>query len=90
MGGFHGGWLGRKTSFDATIRSIDGGSSSVAERLSVAQDVVGSIPTRRPIQNKRLTHAIYPVPACDDAVHIESLFVILRSIGATAKSAKHA
>ena len=27
---------------------IDGGSSSVAERLTVAQDVVGSIPTRRP------------------------------------------
>jgi hypothetical protein len=28
---------------------LRGGSSSVAERLTVAQDVVGSIPTRRPI-----------------------------------------
>ena len=34
--------------FDVTIY-VYGGSSSVAERLTVAQDVVGSIPTRRPI-----------------------------------------
>ena len=33
---------------DATIYSIDGGYSSEAERLTVAQDVVGSIPTSRP------------------------------------------
>src|ERR1039458_2245095 len=34
---------------DSMLQSrIDGGSSSVAERLTVAQDVVGSIPTRRP------------------------------------------
>ena len=39
---------GRRSRFDATIERIDGGSSSVAERLTVAQDVVGSIPTRRP------------------------------------------
>src|SRR5579863_6426468 len=31
--------------------SIDGGYSSAAERLTVAQDVVGSIPTSRPIQS---------------------------------------
>ena len=35
-------------SFDVTIESIDGGYSSAAERLTVAQDVVGSIPTSRP------------------------------------------
>ena len=37
----------RKTS-DATMMRIDGGYSSAAERLTVAQDVVGSIPTSRP------------------------------------------
>ena len=35
-------------SFDATIKVTDGGYSSAAERLTVAQDVVGSIPTSRP------------------------------------------
>src|ERR1700733_8308966 len=35
-------------SFDATIDSEYGGYSSAAERLTVAQDVVGSIPTSRP------------------------------------------
>ena len=34
--------------FDVTIDRIDGGYSSAAERLTVAQDVVGSIPTSRP------------------------------------------
>ncbi len=34
--------------FDATIERVDGGYSSAAERLTVAQDVVGSIPTSRP------------------------------------------
>lgn len=34
--------------FDATIEGIHGGYSSAAERLTVAQDVVGSIPTSRP------------------------------------------
>ena len=34
--------------FDAILGPIDGGYSSGAERLSVAQDVVGSIPTSRP------------------------------------------
>ena len=33
--------------FNATIK-VDGGYSSVAERLSVAQDVEGSIPSSRP------------------------------------------
>ncbi len=33
---------------DGTIERIDGGYSSAAERLTVAQDVVGSIPTSRP------------------------------------------
>ena len=33
---------------DATIDRVDGGYSSAAERLTVAQDVVGSIPTIRP------------------------------------------
>jgi hypothetical protein len=35
-------------SFDATIKKAHGGYSSVAERLSVAQDVEGSIPSSRP------------------------------------------
>ena len=34
--------------FDATIVKVHGGYSSAAERLTVAQDVVGSIPTSRP------------------------------------------
>jgi hypothetical protein len=34
--------------FDATIERVYGGYSSVAERLSVAQDVEGSIPSSRP------------------------------------------
>jgi hypothetical protein len=33
---------------NATIEWVDGGYSSAAERLTVAQDVVGSIPTSRP------------------------------------------
>lgn len=35
-------------SFNVTIKGVDGGYSSAAERLTVAQDVVGSIPTSRP------------------------------------------
>ena len=35
-------------SSDGTMFLVDGGYSSGAERLSVAQDVVGSIPTSRP------------------------------------------
>jgi hypothetical protein len=34
--------------FDVTIKGLHGGYSSAAERLTVAQDVVGSIPTSRP------------------------------------------
>ena len=41
--------------FDVTIELIDGGYSSAAERLTVAQDVVGSIPTSRPNDYKGLT-----------------------------------
>jgi hypothetical protein len=33
---------------NATIGRVHGGYSSAAERLTVAQDVVGSIPTSRP------------------------------------------
>ncbi len=40
-----------QASFDATIESEHGGYSSAAERLTVAQDVVGSIPTSRPKNN---------------------------------------
>ena len=40
------GWAENR--FFDTIRNVDGGYSSGAERLSVAQDVVGSIPTSRP------------------------------------------
>src|ERR1039458_5200826 len=40
--------VGRMTRFDATIEKNHGGYSSVAERLSVAQDVEGSIPSSRP------------------------------------------
>ena len=36
------------TLLDATIVKVHGGYSSAAERLTVAQDVVGSIPTSRP------------------------------------------
>ena len=38
----------QKIPFDATIDRVNGGYSSAAERLTVAQDVVGSIPTSRP------------------------------------------
>jgi hypothetical protein len=38
----------RASMFDATIERVRGGYSSAAERLTVAQDVVGSIPTSRP------------------------------------------
>jgi hypothetical protein len=44
----------RSLNRDAIIK-LRGGYSSVAERLSVAQDVVGSIPPSRPIKNKRLS-----------------------------------
>jgi hypothetical protein len=37
-----------RNAFDGTIDSEYGGYSSAAERLTVAQDVVGSIPTSRP------------------------------------------
>ena len=37
-----------RDSFDGTIDRMHGGYSSAAERLTVAQDVVGSIPTSRP------------------------------------------
>ena len=39
---------GLRTGFDATIVKIYGGYSSAAERLTVAQDVAGSIPAGRP------------------------------------------
>ena len=39
---------------DATIDRVHGGYSSAAERLTVAQDVVGSIPTSRPNLNPNL------------------------------------
>ena len=42
-----GAWTGAR-GFDATICRVHGGYSSAAERLTVAQDVVGSIPTSRP------------------------------------------
>jgi hypothetical protein len=37
-----------RASPNATIERVHGGYSSAAERLTVAQDVVGSIPTSRP------------------------------------------
>ena len=42
--------------FDATIDRVHGGYSSAAERLTVAQDVVGSIPTSRPKLTLYITH----------------------------------
>ena len=42
------GTAGKSREFDATIEREYGGYSSAAERLTVAQDVVGSIPTSRP------------------------------------------
>jgi hypothetical protein len=45
------------TCFDATIDRVYGGYSSAAERLTVAQDVVGSIPTSRPkIKLNKINH----------------------------------
>ena len=38
---------------DATINRVNGGCSSEAERLTVAQDVVGSIPTSRPNEESK-------------------------------------
>ena len=40
--------------FDASIERVDGGYSSVAERLTVAQDVEGSIPSSRPKKVPRI------------------------------------
>jgi hypothetical protein len=51
--------------FDATIERKYGGYSSAAERLTVAQDVVGSIPTSRP-NLKSTTYEISPLPACNE------------------------
>ena len=44
----------KRLNFDGTIVKAYGGYSSAAERLTVAQDVVGSIPTSRPNGSKRL------------------------------------
>ena len=41
----------KRVKFDGTIDRERGGYSSAAERLTVAQDVVGSIPTSRPKAN---------------------------------------
>jgi hypothetical protein len=43
-----------RTARDARIDEVHGGYSSAAERLTVAQDVVGSIPTSRPNRSPRL------------------------------------
>ncbi len=43
-----------RTTPDATIEKAHGGYSSEAERLTVAQDVVGSIPTSRPRHTLRV------------------------------------
>ena len=50
------GWLPRNPQIRSMLQSklIDGGYSSAAERLTVAQDVVGSIPTSRPKMAKFL------------------------------------
>jgi hypothetical protein len=47
---------------DATIERAHGGYSSEAERLTVAQDVVGSIPTSRPNRYKTFIACATPVP----------------------------
>jgi hypothetical protein len=52
-------------SFDATIRYADGGYSSAAERLTVAQDVVGSIPTSRPNSCSIPENLNRLVPGCE-------------------------
>ena len=52
LSGDEGIYVARRTilsvSFDATIDRVHGGYSSAAERLTVAQDVEGSIPSSRP------------------------------------------
>ena len=45
---FAAGLVSPEKSMNVTIECVDGGYSSAAERLTVAQDVVGSIPTSRP------------------------------------------
>jgi hypothetical protein len=61
---FRGGHLGletaRNTFFNATIVRVHGGYSSVAERLSVAQDVEGSIPSSRPNKIEDLSDFVFP------------------------------
>jgi hypothetical protein len=49
-----------RVSPNATIEKVHGGYSSAAERLTVAQDVVGSIPTSRP--NGPCRALIKPLP----------------------------
>lgn len=56
-------------SFDATINEVYGGYSSAAERLTVAQDVVGSIPTSRP-KIESITYEKFPFSACNGAMTI--------------------
>ena len=51
--------------FDATIKVTDGGYSSAAERLTVAQDVVGSIPTSRPNSCSIPENLNRLIPACE-------------------------
>src|SRR5579863_9003618 len=48
---------------DATIMKGYGGYSSAAERLTVAQDVVGSIPTSRPTKSFQETSSQILLPA---------------------------
>ena len=55
----------RRLKFDGRIDRVDGGYSSAAERLTVAQDVVGSIPTSRP-KFESITYEISSLPACNN------------------------
>jgi uncharacterized protein len=61
--------------FDATIDRVDGGYSSAAERLTVAQDVVGSIPTSRPKVPPEVDgNEVYPISppgqSCDASLTV--------------------
>ena len=63
---------------DATIDRVDGGCSSAAERLTVAQDVVGSIPTSRP--NRIATFpAATSLPALNSRIEATQKFLFQKA-----------
>src|SRR5206468_3003943 len=64
-GGAEAATRGFGNGIDGTIKRLHGGYSSEAERLTVAQDVVGSIPTSRPnlLPRRLLPHPLDNAPS---------------------------